>query len=104
MKQMTTSQPALYFCAVIINEVEMKLEPELLNLIGNGSIALIVFVMWYISIKQFSRQQEKNARQEQENVKQMFVMLEQDIKYKEVLTALLSRMETKIDLALRSER
>ena len=82
----------------------MKLEPELLNLIGNGSIALIVFVMWYISIKQFSRQQEKNARQEQENVKQMFVMLEQDIKYKEVLTALLSRSDTKIDLALRSER
>jgi len=85
---MTTTQPSLYFCAVIIKEDEMKLEPELLNLIGNGSIALIVFVMWYISIKQFSRQQEKNTRQEQENVKQMFVMLEQDIKYKEVLTAL----------------
>jgi uncharacterized protein YneF (UPF0154 family) len=87
-----------------MKEVVMKLEPELLNLIGNGSIALIVFVMWYISIKQFSRQQEKNTRQEQENVKQMFVMLEQDIKYKEVLTALLSRMETKIDIALRNER
>lgn len=102
--QMTKSLSRQYFCTVITNEVGMKLEPELLNLIGNGSIALIVFVMWYISIKQFARQQEKNARQEQENTKQMFVMLEQDIKYKEVLTALLSRMETKIDLALRNER
>ena len=81
----------------------MKLEPELLNLIGNGSIALIVFVMWYISFKQLSRQQEKNAKQEQENIQRMFTMLDQDIKYKEVLTSLLSRLETKIDLALRNE-
>ena len=78
----------------------MKLDPELLTLIGNGSIALIVFVMWYLSFKQLNRQQEKISKQNQENIQRMFVMIEQDIKYKEALTGILTRLETKIDVSL----
>lgn len=78
----------------------MKLDPEILNLIGNGSIAVIVFVMWYLSFKQFNRQQEKVTKTNDENVKRMFYLMEQDIKYKEVLNAILSRVEIKLDVHL----
>ena len=76
----------------------MKLDPEMLNLIGNSSIAAIVFVMWLMSFKQFNRQQEKVAKTTQENVERMFYLMEQDIKYKDVLTGILSRVEIKLDV------
>lgn len=81
----------------------MKLDPEILNLIGNGSIAVIVFVMWYLSFKQFNRQQEKVAKTNQENVERMFYLMEQDIKYKEVLNAILSRVEIKLDVHMQDK-
>lgn len=74
------------------------LTPELVTIIGNGSVAAILFVMWYLSFRQFSRQHERAFKQNQENLQQMFKMMEQDSRYKELLTNILTRLELKLDL------
>ncbi len=78
----------------------MKVDSELLNLLGNGSIAIIVFVMWYLSFKQFNKQQAKVSKENQANVDRMFCLLEEDIKYKDALNRILSRLEIKLDVSI----
>ncbi len=78
----------------------MKLSAEILQLIGNGSITVIVFVMWYLSFRHFNREQEKVYKQNRENIERTFTMMEQDSRYKEVLTGILTRLEMKIDTHL----
>lgn len=80
----------------------MQLPQDILQLITNGSVAVIVFVMWFLSLKQFNKQQERAYKQMLEQTERMFEMLEQDIKYKEALTGILNRLEIKIDLHMRT--
>lgn len=82
----------------------MNVPQNLLEIVSNGSIAVIVFVMWYLSFKQFHKQQERVYRQMEEQTGRMFELIEQDIRYKEELTTILSRVETKMDFRLKSEQ
>ena len=75
----------------------MQLNSELLSLLANGGAPLLVFVIWLMTFKLFSRQQERAFKEHQETVERLFKTIDADIKYKESLTAILSRMEMKID-------
>ncbi len=69
----------------------MDLTPEILKILANGGISLIVLVIWYITYK-------TSNKQYQDFVERLFNQIEQDIKYKELLVGILTRLETKIDL------
>jgi hypothetical protein len=68
----------------------MDLTPEILKILANGGISLIVLVIWYITFKTTNKQY-------QDVVERLFKQIEQDIKYKELLIGILTRLETKID-------
>lgn len=68
----------------------MDLSPEILKILANGGISLIVLVIWYITFKTTNKQY-------QDVVERLFNQIEQDIKYKELLIGILTRLETKID-------
>jgi len=68
----------------------MDLTPELLKILANGGISLIVLVIWYITFR-------TSSKQYQDLVERLFKQIEQDIKYKELLIGILTRLETKID-------
>lgn len=70
------------------------LSPDLLKIIANGGISIIVFVIWFVTFKTSNKQYI-------ELVDRLFKMIEQDIKYKELLIGILTRLETKIDLQRR---
>lgn len=72
----------------------MELTPDLLKVLANGGIAIIIFVIWYVTFKTSNKQYI-------ELVDRLFKMIEQDIKYKELLIGILTRLETKIDLQRR---
>ena len=70
------------------------LSPDLLKIIANGGIAMVVFVIWFVTFKTSNKQYV-------DLVDRLFRMIEQDIKYKELLIGILTRLETKIDLQRR---
>lgn len=65
--------------------------PELLKILINGGVAVIVFVIWYITFTRISKQN-------QETMENLVRLLQEDIKYKEVLTGVLNRLELKLDV------
>lgn len=69
----------------------MDLTPDLLKIIANGGIAVVVFVIWYVTYKTSNQQYV-------ELIDRLFKMIEQDLKYKELLIGILTRLETKIDI------
>lgn len=68
----------------------MDLTPEVLKILANGGISLVVLVIWYITFR-------TSSKQYQDLVERLFNQIEQDIKYKELLIGILTRLETKID-------
>jgi hypothetical protein len=74
----------------------MDLTPEVLKIIANGGISLVVLVIWYITFR-------TSSNQYQELVERLFKQIEQDTKYKELLTGILTRLETKIDYSDRKK-
>jgi len=75
----------------------MDLTPELLKIMANGGITVVVFVIWYITFKTTNKQY-------QEIIDRLFQQIEADLKYKELLTGILARLETKLDLKCKHSR
>lgn len=69
----------------------MDISTDLLKILANGGLSLIVFVIWYVTFKTTNHQFN-------DSTERMFKLIEQDIKYKELLIGILSRLETKIDV------
>lgn len=67
------------------------LSPELIKLVVNGGVTAVVFIIWYISFTRITRQN-------QEAMDHLIKVLHEDIKYKEILTGLLNRLELKVDM------
>ena len=68
----------------------MELNTDLLNILANGGIAVIIFVIWFVTFK-------TQTKQYTDLVERLFNQIEQDLKYKELLLGVLTRLETKID-------
>jgi len=68
----------------------MELTPDLLKVIANGGISIIIFIIWFVTYK-------TQTKQYTETVERLFKQIEQDLKYKELLIGILTRLETKID-------
>lgn len=75
----------------------MDLTPEILKILANGGISVIVLVIWYITFKTINKQN-------QDVVERLFRQIEQDLKYKELLIGILTRLETKIDIQVRRNK
>lgn len=75
----------------------MDLSPDLLKIIANGGISVIIFVIWFVTYK-------TQTKQYVDLVERLFNQIEQDLKYKELLIGILTRLETKIDLQGRRNR
>ncbi|QKJ99921.1 MAG: hypothetical protein HND40_10295 [Ignavibacteriota bacterium] len=69
----------------------MDLTPDLLKVLANGGISIIIFVIWFVTYKTQSKQYT-------DLVERLFKQIEQDLKYKELLIGILTRLETKVDL------
>lgn len=75
----------------------MELTAEIIKVIANGGVPIIIFVIWYITYR-------THTQQHTDTIERLFVLIEQDIKYKELLIGILTRLETKFDLQNRRER
>jgi hypothetical protein len=75
----------------------MDLTVELIKAIANGGVAIVVFVIWY---KTFDTQ----TKQYTELINKLFNQIEEDIKYKELLTGILNRLEMKIDRGKKNDQ
>jgi len=67
------------------------LNSEIIALLTGGGLQLAVFVIWLFTFKYFTKQNNETMRK-------LFYNMEQDLKYKELLIGILSRLELKIDL------
>lgn len=93
----------------------MELNSELIKLITGGGLNVVLFFIWYITAKTMQKQyndtqeqnrkmynesQEQNRKMQEQNmaiVNKMFSVMEADMKYHELLTGILTRIEIKID-------
>lgn len=75
----------------------MDLSPDLLKILANGGIAVIIFVIWFVTYK-------TQTKQYTDLVERLFRQVEQDLKYKELLIGILTRLETKLDITERRTR
>lgn len=71
----------------------MELSAELLKVLANGGTSAVVFIIWFITQKTMNKQYS-------EHVERLYKHIEEDIKYKELLVGILSRLESKIDIAI----
>jgi hypothetical protein len=74
----------------------MDLSVELLKLLNNGGMPTILFVIWYYTMKMFQKQSK-------DQLTQIFKLMEDDVKYKELLTGILTRLEIKVDYNNKNE-
>lgn len=75
----------------------MDLTPDLIKVLANGGIAVIIFVIWFVTYKTQSKSYT-------DLVERLFKQIEQDLKYKELLIGILTRLETKMDIHERRNR
>ena len=68
-----------------------------LSILANGGISLIIFVIWYVTFKTINKQYI-------DLVERLFKQIEQDLRYKELLTGIMTKLETKIDAFINSQR
>lgn len=68
----------------------MDITPDLLKVLANGGLSVIIFVIWFVTYK-------TQTKQYTDLVERLFNQIEQDLKYKELLIGILTRLETKID-------
>jgi len=68
----------------------MDITPDMLKILSNGGIAIIIFVIWFVTYR-------TQTKQYTDVVERLFNQIEQDLKYKELLIGILTRLETKID-------
>ena len=93
----------------VLNQVQFilaqeTLNPKIIDLIGQGIISAAILVIWFYTFKQSSKQQEDaNKRYEllaTENsnlIKQLFTIVQEDTKYKQLLAGILGRLEIKLE-------
>ncbi|HOV99277.1 MAG TPA: hypothetical protein PK595_06875 [Bacteroidota bacterium] len=70
------------------------LTPELLKALSQGGVTILIFVIWFITYKTLSKQYVDQVNKLQEQI-------QEDLKYKELLTGILTRLETKLDIAIK---
>jgi hypothetical protein len=97
---------------------------QFLELLLKGGITVTLFVVWYITYTRSEKRNQSNIELQQaqykellaaqhaqykelldrqnslhsENLNRLFKSIDDDLKYKEILTGLLARLEIKIDL------
>lgn len=74
----------------------MDITPELIKLMANGGLSVMVFVIWVFTFKELKSQNKVHRS----HVEKLYQMIEQDLKYKELLTGILTRLETKLDVKI----
>lgn len=68
-----------------------NISPELLKLIADGGNYIFWILATYFMFRYFTKQQEEKDKRLYEN-------FDQDLKYKELLVGILTRLEIKIDM------
>lgn len=68
----------------------MELTTDMLKVLANGGLSIIIFVIWFVTYKTQSKQYT-------DLVERLFKQIEQDLRYKELLIGILTRLETKVD-------
>ncbi len=97
------------------------LNEAILKLLLQGGMGIVVFVIWYITFinaqkqyKDFVSQQlqmmemhnkqiTEHNKQQMELASKMLRLVEDDVKYKEILTGLLARIDLKLDMAMKGK-
>jgi len=74
-----------------------ELPANWLAMVMNGGIGVMMFVVWWFTLKTMNSQQQEFQKQQQEFTKSIIEMVKQDNQYKELLAGILSRLEYKID-------
>lgn len=100
----------------------MELNAELIKLITSGGLNVVLFIIWFITAKTMQKQyndtqeqnrkmynesHEQNKKMQEQNmaiVNRMFAVMEADMKYHELLTGILGRIELKLDVSIQRER
>lgn len=79
---------------------------EFIGLISTASPMVIVAVMYFLTVRQRDRSNmallkriDEMLQQQQRVTDKLFVVMEQDTKYKEILTGILTTIEVKLDSA-----
>jgi hypothetical protein len=75
----------------------MEVNSELLKVLSQGGFTLIMFVVWYLTYKGMEKRFTETAEKQNQFTERLFQQMEQDLKYKELLIGLLSKLELKID-------
>lgn len=75
----------------------MEPSVELLKILANAGVGVIIFVIWWVSTKNQNKQFYKMLDQNRETLERFFGFMKEDNKYKELLSGILTRLETKID-------
>lgn len=71
----------------------MELNSEIIKVLANGGTSVVIFIIWFITYKTINKQYS-------EHVERLYKHIEEDVKYKELLVGILSRLESKLDIAL----
>ncbi len=93
------------------------------TVLTNGGISAILFIIWFFTVKYFSKQHDDTIKTHQEQFNQtleqnrqqfsktleqnqnaldkMFILLQEDVRYKAILTETLTKLETKIDIHIK---
>lgn len=82
----------------------MELNAELIKIITSGGLSVILFVIWYITARNMQKQYKELQDQQLQVINRMFAIMDADMKYHELLTGVLGRIELKLDLSLKKER
>ena len=70
---------------------------QILQYIGNGGLAIVIFIIWYITYRQSSRQVQEMLELHSQIEQRMIRAIEEDQQWKEILAGILSRLEVKLE-------
>lgn len=65
---------------------------DILKILADGGISLLVFIIWFFTFKEMTKQ----SRQNSQHIERLYHLVEQDAKYKEILTGILTKLEKEI--------
>ena len=71
--------------------------PMYVSIIKDGGLPIVLFIIWYLSFKQQIRRDKEIMQREKEMMQQYLKQIDEDIKYKEILIGILSKVEVKLD-------
>lgn len=82
----------------------MELNAELIKIITNGGLSVTLFIIWYITARSMQKQYKELQDQQLQVINRMFAIMDADMKYHELLTGVLGRIELKLDFFLKKEK